>query len=94
MTTVPYYRPEPSRIHHEGFGDHGAGCAPGILAKLRPVRERDGVCRGFATGVRANSQILRAPPSADCEIAVELRSIDVSQAGFQDALQTAIACRY
>ena len=40
---MPYYRPALARVHHEGFGGRGDACAPGVLAKLRPVRERGGV---------------------------------------------------
>jgi SAM-dependent methyltransferase len=40
---APYYRADLARIHHLGFGFHADGCAPGILALLEPVRERDGV---------------------------------------------------
>ena len=39
----PYYRADLARIHHLGFGFHADGCAPGILALLEPVREREGL---------------------------------------------------
>jgi SAM-dependent methyltransferase len=39
----PYYRPDLARIHHLGFSFHAEDCAPGILALLEPVRERDGL---------------------------------------------------
>jgi SAM-dependent methyltransferase len=38
----PYYRADLARIHHLGFGFHADACAPGIIALLEPVRERDG----------------------------------------------------
>jgi SAM-dependent methyltransferase len=38
-----YYRRDLARIHHLGFGFHAEACAPGILALLEPVRERDGL---------------------------------------------------
>jgi SAM-dependent methyltransferase len=38
-----YYRADLARIHHLGFGFHADACAPGILALLEPVRERDGL---------------------------------------------------
>jgi SAM-dependent methyltransferase len=40
---VPYYRPDLALVHHHGFGFHADACAPGILALLAPVRERDGL---------------------------------------------------
>lgn len=39
----PYYRADLARIHHLGFGFHADDCAPGILALLEPVLERDGL---------------------------------------------------
>jgi SAM-dependent methyltransferase len=39
----PYYRAALARVHHEGFGFHADACAPGILAHLAPIRERDGL---------------------------------------------------
>jgi SAM-dependent methyltransferase len=39
----PYYRAALAQVHHEGFGFHADACAPGILAHLAPVRERDGL---------------------------------------------------
>ncbi len=40
---MTYYRDALARIHHEGFGFHADDCAPGILAALAPVRERNGL---------------------------------------------------
>jgi len=40
---APYYRPDLARIHHLGFGFHADATAPGVLALLAPVRERDGL---------------------------------------------------
>ena len=42
-TDDPYYRAALAQIHHEGFGFHADACAPGILAHLAPIRERDGL---------------------------------------------------
>ena len=39
----PYYRDDLALAHHRGFGFHAELCAPGILALLEPVRERDGL---------------------------------------------------
>ena len=39
----PYYRRDLARVHHLGFGFHAENCAPGIIERLGPVRERDGV---------------------------------------------------
>jgi SAM-dependent methyltransferase len=42
-TGLPYYRPDLARVHHLGFGFHADACAPGILALLDPIREREGL---------------------------------------------------
>jgi SAM-dependent methyltransferase len=39
----PYYRRDLALIHHLGFGFHAEDCAPGMLALLEPVRERNGL---------------------------------------------------
>jgi len=39
----PYYRRDLALVHHLGFGFHADMCAPGILALLEPVREREGL---------------------------------------------------
>jgi len=39
----PYYRRDLALIHHLGFGFHAEDCAPGVLALLEPVRERNGL---------------------------------------------------
>jgi SAM-dependent methyltransferase len=46
----PYYRPDLARIHHEGFGFHADDCADGVLARLEPVRARDGLVLEFGCG--------------------------------------------
>jgi SAM-dependent methyltransferase len=38
-----YYRPDLALVHHLGFGFHADACAPGILALLEPVRQRNGL---------------------------------------------------
>lgn len=60
MTVIPYYRSALARVHHEGFGFHGDACAPGILAKLRPVRERGGVVLELGCGSGALTRHLAA----------------------------------
>ncbi len=40
---APYYRHDLALVHHLGFGFHADMCAPGILALLEPVLERQGV---------------------------------------------------
>ena len=39
----PYYRRDLARIHHLGFGFHADDTAPGVLALLAPVKERNGL---------------------------------------------------
>ena len=46
----PYYRAALAKIHHEGFGFHADACAPGILAHLAPIRERDGLVLEIGCG--------------------------------------------
>lgn len=40
---TPYYRRDLALVHHRGFGFHADACAPGVLALLEPVLERDGL---------------------------------------------------
>jgi SAM-dependent methyltransferase len=49
----PYYGADLALIHHLGFGFHADRCAPGILAMLEPVREREGLVveLGCGTGL-------------------------------------------
>ncbi len=47
---LPYYRRDLALIHHLGFGFHAHACAPGILAVLEPVRERDGIVLELGCG--------------------------------------------
>jgi SAM-dependent methyltransferase len=35
---MAYYRDDLALVHHLGFGDHAAKCAPGILDRLAPLR--------------------------------------------------------
>jgi SAM-dependent methyltransferase len=39
----PYYRADLARVHHLGFALHADACAPGIVERLAPVRERNGL---------------------------------------------------
>jgi SAM-dependent methyltransferase len=47
---APYYGPDLARVHHLGFGSHADACAPGILALLEPVREREGLVLEIGCG--------------------------------------------
>jgi SAM-dependent methyltransferase len=47
---APYYRQDLARVHHLGFGFHADACAPGILALLEPIRERDGLVLELGCG--------------------------------------------
>jgi SAM-dependent methyltransferase len=49
-TAEPYYRRDLALVHHLGFGFHADLCAPGILALLEPVRDRDGVVLELGCG--------------------------------------------
>ena len=50
MTSEPYYRPDLARVHHLGYGFHADACAPGILALLEPIREREGLVLELGCG--------------------------------------------
>ena len=50
MAPDPYYRRDLALVHHRGFGFHADACAPGILALLEPVRERDGLVLELGCG--------------------------------------------
>jgi SAM-dependent methyltransferase len=50
VPTAPYYRPDLALVHHLGFGFHAGACAPGILALLETVRERDGLVLELGCG--------------------------------------------
>ncbi len=45
-----YYRTDLALVHHLGFGFHADNCAPGILARLQPVRERGGLVLELGCG--------------------------------------------
>jgi SAM-dependent methyltransferase len=46
----PYYRADLARIHHLRFGAHADSCAPGILARLAPIRDRGGLVLELGCG--------------------------------------------
>ncbi len=48
--TADYYRRDLALVHHLGFGFHADRTAPGILALLAPVRERDGLVLELGCG--------------------------------------------
>jgi SAM-dependent methyltransferase len=45
-----YYGTDLALVHHLGFGFHADDCAPGILALLEPVREREGLVLELGCG--------------------------------------------
>jgi SAM-dependent methyltransferase len=44
------YRADLAYVHDQGYGFLAAGCAPGLLALLEPVRQRDGVVLEIGCG--------------------------------------------
>jgi SAM-dependent methyltransferase len=48
--SVPYYRHDLALVHHRGFGFHADACAPGLLSRLQPVRERGGLVLELGCG--------------------------------------------
>src|SRR6266568_402160 len=46
----PYYRADLALVHHLGFGFHADACAPGILDRLQPVRDRGGLVLELGCG--------------------------------------------
>ncbi len=55
-----YHRPALARVHDEGFAGHADACAPGILARLAPVRKRGGVVLELGCGSGALTRHLVA----------------------------------
>lgn len=55
-----HYRPALARIHHEAFAGHADACAPGILARLEPVRARGGLVLELGCGSGALTRHLVA----------------------------------
>jgi SAM-dependent methyltransferase len=45
-----YYRRDLALVHHRGYGSHADACAPGILSRLEPVRERGGLVLELGCG--------------------------------------------
>jgi SAM-dependent methyltransferase len=45
-----FYRDDLALVHHLGFGFHGDRCAPGILAALAPIRDRNGLVLELGCG--------------------------------------------
>ncbi len=50
LTSDPYYRDDLAAVHHRGFAFHADLCAPGILALLEPIRDRDGLVLEIGCG--------------------------------------------
>jgi hypothetical protein len=46
----PYYRRDLALVHHLGFRSHADACAPGIIALLEPIRERNGLVLELGCG--------------------------------------------
>lgn len=53
ISTQPYYRRDLALVHHLGYGFHADACAPGIVALLEPVREREGLVLELGCGTGA-----------------------------------------
>jgi SAM-dependent methyltransferase len=47
---TPYYRPDLSLVHDQGFGLHAQMCAPGVLGLLEPILARDGLVLEIGCG--------------------------------------------
>ena len=45
-----YYGRDLALVHHSGFGAHADACAPGVLARLEPVRRRRGLVLELGCG--------------------------------------------
>ena len=48
--SMPYYRRDLAYVFDQGYGFHAEACAPGVLALLEPVRERDGLVLEIGCG--------------------------------------------
>ena len=58
MESEPYYRRDLALVHHLGFGFHADATAPGVLALLEPIRERDGLVVELGCGSGLLTQYL------------------------------------
>ena len=45
-----YYGRDLALVHHSGFGAHADACAPGVVARLEPVRRRGGLVLELGCG--------------------------------------------
>jgi SAM-dependent methyltransferase len=43
VDSAAYYRPDLALVHHLGFASHADACAPGVVALLETVRQRNGL---------------------------------------------------
>ncbi len=50
LPSDPYYRDDLALVHHKGFAFHAQACAPGIVALLESVRQRDGLVLEIGCG--------------------------------------------
>ena len=50
VPSTPYYRDDLALVHHKGFAFHAEACAPGILALLDPIRQRNGLVLEIGCG--------------------------------------------
>jgi SAM-dependent methyltransferase len=50
VPSTPYYRDDLALVHHKGFSFHAEACAPGILALLDPIRQRNGLVLEIGCG--------------------------------------------
>jgi SAM-dependent methyltransferase len=56
----PIYRADLAYVHDQGYGFHAEICAPGILAALEPLRDRDGMVLEIGCGSGALTRHLVA----------------------------------
>ncbi len=87
----PYYRDDLAVVHHRGFAFHAEMCAPGILALLANIREREGLVLEIGCGsglltshlVEAGHRVIATDASpamldlarSTCPVGVDIRQL-------------------
>lgn len=87
MVDEPIYRADLAYIHDQGYGFHAEICAPGILAALKPVRDRDGLVLEIGCGSGALTRHLVAHGHRVIATDASPAMLDLARAAVPDAEQ-------
>jgi SAM-dependent methyltransferase len=84
-TAMPYFRPDLARVHEDAFGFHADNCAPGILEKLAPVRDRGGLVLEIGCGTGLLTRHLVAAGHRVIATDASPAMLDIARAEVPDA---------